>query len=89
MPQADLPLDQGDAGQAPLDELRKRHWVAYLALRERIRLAAPDDLPGLHEQLARLQEEQQREEVVLTRPASPRAAFPAVPPPPHDINQEV
>lgn len=83
------PSPSGNVDPAPLDELRRRHWVAYLALRERIRLAAPEELPGLHEQLARLQEEQQREEGVLTRPPDPGAVFPPVPPFTHDSNQEV
>lgn len=93
MPVIPPPTTAG-AGPAPLDELRRRHWEAYLALRGRIRLAAPEDLPGLHEELARLQEQQQREEVALLRPADPPAGFPRadsprVPPLSHDNNQEL
>jgi len=88
------PPTTADACPAPLDELRRRHWEAYLALRERIRLAAPEDLPGLHEELARLQEQQQREEVALMRSTDPPAGFapvgsPRVPPLSHDNNQEL
>ena len=83
------PSHSGNTGAAPLDELRRRHWVAYLALRERLRLAAPEDLPGLHEQLARLEEHQQAEEMALARTPFLRGDLPPAAPTTTDTNQEI
>ncbi len=88
MPRPTPPLDSGEAGQTPLNELRSRHWEAYLALRDQLRQAQPGDQPRLRELLARLQEQQQAEEMSLTPPSFLRGDLPPASPKPHETNQE-